>query len=99
MSQSDFGRDEAVGPADSGDRDTDIGGSHSGGDGGDARPIGDGQATRTGKNPLSREEVESGPPASGGVPDDVGYGTRKTVGQDPDQGAGMPDSSGPSGGD
>jgi hypothetical protein len=97
MTQSDFGRDEPVGPADSGDRDTDIGGSHSGGDGGDAHVIGDGQATRTGGNPLSREEVEGGTPASGGVPEDVAYGTRKTVGQD-EEGAGMPDSGGPSGG-
>lgn len=77
-----------------GGHDTGVGGSHQGGDGGDVQATGDGQAERTGRaaTPSGDPEQSTGP--SSGTPDDLAYGTRRTVGEDPDGGAGEGDDSG-----
>jgi hypothetical protein len=78
--------DDDIGTDTSG-RSTDIGGSHSGGKAGDdpadaLRDLNPDQQAPTSGDP----DHSSGP--SSGTPDDVKLGTRRTVGQDEDAGAG-----------
>lgn len=88
------GRDTDIGSNRTDGRDTDIGGSTSGGDAQDLQVTGDGQTVRTGRNPISKEEAENADVPREGIPEDVKFGKRRTVGLDEDAGAGMPDTSG-----
>ncbi len=74
-------------------RNTDIGGSHSGGDASDLQ-FG-GQETHSGKNPISKEEAQQADTEQlHGTPDDLKPGKRRTVGVDENAGAGDGDVSG-----
>jgi hypothetical protein len=95
--RADAGRSGDAGSETSHGEAPDIGGSTSGGDRRDANPIGDGQATRKGENPISHEEAQGVDAGAHGTPDDLAYGTRRTVGLDEDEGAGMPDGTGAAG--
>ncbi len=77
----DIGADSASG------YDTDIGGSTSGGDGRDAQVIGDAKTTRTGTPHVEGDPDAAAGPTEG-TPDDLAFGTRRTVGVDEDTGPG-----------
>lgn len=75
--------------ADTGGRTGDVGGSTSGGKAGDVEFNAYGEEERT------RPDVEEGDPnRQHGTPEDLKPGKRRTVGMDPDSGAGQPDVSG-----
>ena len=90
---ADAGRDANVGAEPAGGFDSDIGGSKSGGDAGDAHAVGAGQVTQTGDVSFSEEEAAQADIPREGTPDDLKLGKRRTIGLDEDTGAGMADMS------
>jgi hypothetical protein len=88
------GRDTDIGGDVAGGTDTDIGPSKQHGDAQDLRAVGDGQTVRTGRHPISKEDAENADVPREGIPEDLKFGKRRTVGLDEDAGAGMRDMSG-----
>ncbi len=86
--------DDDIGANSMGGRGTDLGASTSRGKARDVQTTGDGTATRKGEPLVSEEEARTADVPREGIPDDLKLGQRRTVGQDPDEGAGQPDESG-----
>lgn len=88
------GRTGDVGADTADGHDPSVGGSTQGGDHRDVQPSGDGQASREAGAPTPSGDPDQAAGPTSGTPDDLKPGTRRTVGLDPDDGAGEGDLSG-----